>query len=688
MGMPNISQQDIETEFMAFMRANGCEPEGNFTLQMDGQLHRFSVQGDKHGEKTGAYCVYSDGWPAGWCQNWRGGEAILWSYPKDDLERQYPDYFSSPEFKASLERSKQQQAKVKEEQEQNQREAIKEAVRIWVSLSSADKSERHKYILDKQIYSYGLRIDRINKRLAVPIQNINGDIVNIQWINENGKKRFLPFAPVSGNFFAIALDDLKGTDDDKKKAILIGEGVATMSTLYELTGQPCVAAMNCGNLKKVAEVIKAKFPDNPIVIMADNDHKKTPNAGKAAAEEACRDLKLDGVVMPEFADDDDGTDWNDFYKLHDCNEEFCLQIIRAKFNQLPRFKPRYVFYSGKKYLESFFESDMKDFKRYSGRKTGFTNLDGEGEYRETKKRIIPYPGLYALGAVSGLGKSTLALQLADNLAKAGEHVLYFTLEQRRFELVSKSLARLCQPEGKKFDSGPTSYDIRNGVNTPELREAKQQYSEIAEYEYIIECSFDTTVSMIIDEIEDYIKHYGAKPVVFIDYLQLVRSDDSKLKSAKDITDDVIRALKKFQMQNDLLVFVISSLNRENYATTIDFESFKESGSIEYTCDVVMGLQLAVMNSKLFETEKKTKTGEKHKFVKAAKKENPRHMELCILKNRYGVSNESFFFKYYPQWDLFIPLQESEVDEVVRSLINSIPDDGEQRKSKNSNMPHI
>ena len=113
-----------------------------------------------------------------------------------------------------------------------------------------------------------------------------------------------------------------------------------------------------------------------------------------------------------------------------------------------------------------------------------------------------------------------------------------------------------------------------------------------------------------------------------------------------------------------------------------------SGSIEYTCDVVMGLQLAVMNSKLFETEKKTKTGEKHKFVKAAKKENPRHMELCILKNRYGVSNESFFFKYYPQWDLFIPLQESEVDEVVRSLINSIPDDGEQRKSKNSNMPHI
>ena len=54
------------------------------------------------------------------------------------------------------------------------------------------------------------------------------------------------------------------------------------------------------------------------------------------------------------------------------------------------------------------------------------------------------------------------------------------------------------------------------------------------------------------------------------------------------------------------------------------------------------------------------------------------------KHQFIISS----FKYYPQWDLFIPLQESEVDEVVRSLINSIPDDGEQRKSKNSNMPHI
>ena len=332
--------------------------------------------------------------------------------------------------------------------------------------------------------------------------------------------------------------------------------------------------------------------------------------------------------------------------------------------------PAVTFSFNDAYLDSAFETDIINFQRYSGRKTGFSNLDG---------KLILYPALYVIGAGSGLGKTTFNLQLADQLAQSGEHVLYFAFEQTRFELVSKSLARLCQPEGAIIDSAPTAMQIRQGRTSPELREAMQKYKEFAGHYAIVECNFTYDVSTIITTVEAYIKTYGVKPVVFVDYLQLIRSDNPKLTNTKDIVDANVRALKLLQMQHELIMFVVSSINRENYLTTMDFQSFKESGSIEFTADVVMGLQLAIMNSKLFEAD--SKTTKKRKAVKAAKNEVPRSLELCILKNRYGVSNENYYFHYYPRFDLFIPTTEYVIVEAVRDLINSIPDDESKETGK-------
>ena len=339
-------------------------------------------------------------------------------------------------------------------------------------------------------------------------------------------------------------------------------------------------------------------------------------------------------------------------------------------------KPEIKFSFNADYLASAFEADMKDFQRYSGRKTGFANLDGEGDEFKFQK-INLYPGLYVIGAVSSLGKSTFCLQLADQLAQRGEHVLFFAFEQSRFELVSKSLARLSQPEDAIYDSNPTAIEIREGRITPELREAMQKYKELAEHYAIIECDFMYDISTIKDTVSAYIKQFGVKPVVFVDYLQLIRSNNPKLTASKDIVDDVIRGLKQLQKRNELIMFVVSSLNRQNYLTTIDFESFKESGAIEYTADVVIGLQLAVMNNKLFESD--TKTMKKRKLVKAAKAESPRHIELSVLKNRYGVSNESYYFDYYPKYDLFIPASQEAITEAITRLVKSLPDDNEKTK---------
>ncbi|MBQ8134620.1 MAG: hypothetical protein IJ192_09500, partial [Clostridia bacterium] len=104
--------------------------------------------------------------------------------------------------------------------------------------------------------------------------------------------------------------------------------------------------------------------------------------------------------------------------------------------------------------------------------------------------------------------------------------------------------------------------------------------------------------------------------------------------------------------NKLALIVISSLNRQNYLTQIDYESFKESGGIEYTADVVWGLQLQVLHDEIFDSQ--AKINEKRQKVRDAKAANPRKIELVCLKNRFGISSYSCAFDYFPQFDLFKP----------------------------------
>ena len=48
-------------------------------------------------------------------------------------------------------------------------------------------------------------------------------------------------------------------------------------------------------------------------------------------------------------------------------------------------------------------------------------------------------------------------------------------------------------------------------------------------------------------------------------------------------------------------------------------------------------------------------------MRAAKKAIPRKVELVCLKNRYGVSSYTCRFKYYAQYDYFVPSDDSKVE---------------------------
>lgn len=292
------------------------------------------------------------------------------------------------------------------------------------------------------------------------------------------------------------------------------------------------------------------------------------------------------------------------------------------------------------YLNKAFITDIEKFKTYKDKKTGFCNLDSEMGGL--------YAGLYVVGGISSVGKTTFIHQLGDQLAEQGDHIIYFSLEQSKLELVSKSLARLTAK--MDYNNAVTGISIRSGYIPQQVIKAAEVYEKIAQRVNIIEGNFNTTTDSIRSYIDRYISLNNVKPIVIIDYLQIIPGD-MKLGDKQRI-DNTVTELKRISRDFDITLFVISSLNRGNYLTPIDFESFKESGGIEYTADVIWGLQLQAINDEIFNKEGKIK--EKREKIKQAKAADPRKIELVCLKNRNGKPSFSCGFTYYPKYDLFSP----------------------------------
>lgn len=318
---------------------------------------------------------------------------------------------------------------------------------------------------------------------------------------------------------------------------------------------------------------------------------------------------------------------------------------------------RFIPHNVEAYLkEKIFEKDIDYFKRYKDRKTGFVQID---------QYLTLYPGLAVLGGVSSLGKTSFSMQLADQLIRKGETVLYFAMEQQPIELVTKGLTRTL------YEVDPLTHlsniDVKNGATSDALEKAKALYAERSKDLYIVNCDFNTTVEQIREYVLQFMKdHGGKKPILFIDYLQLIAPPESlRGKSDKEIVDHVVKSLKMFQQENELLIICISNFNRGSYFDPVSESSFKESGMIEYCADYLWGLQLSALEDPDIFTTTGTRGGQKEKtrakkisLLNEEKDKNPKEVEFVSIKSRNGKQFYTAFFKYYMAADLFREYPES------------------------------
>lgn len=425
--------------------------------------------------------------------------------------------------------------------------------------------------------------------------------------------------------------------DNAKKPIFIVEGELDALSIIEAGGE-AIGLGSTAMIKKLLEALEEKRPKQPLIIALDNDTSGT---------KASQELKqgLDGKKVTYFTFNPSGIYKDPNEALQKDKEHFRTNIERANSIQDEKereLKEKYLKNSTANYLQGFL-NDISDSVNTPYIPTGFKTLD----------KVLDgglYEGLYTIGAISSLGKTTLVTQIADQVAQMGNDVLIFSLEMARTEIMAKSISRhtiiKVLETGGDTRHAKTTRGITTGKRYINYSDAEKKliydsvnaYGQYSNHIYISEGIGDIGVAQIRDTVKKHIRFTGNRPTVIIDYLQILAPYNERATD-KQNTDKAIMELKRISRDYKIAVIGISSFNRSNYTKEATEGAFKESGAIEYSSDVLMGLQLKGVGENGFNARK-------------AKKQNPREVELVMIKNRNGRTGDVIEFQYYPLFNYF------------------------------------
>jgi putative DNA primase/helicase len=309
--MTAVDYYAAERSFLEFSESQGIGISE--TPALNGKIHRFRLETDRHGERSGAYCVWPegknyDGKPHGWLQDHHeGGGKHFWQFYGRD----------NPPPRKELTDSERDEARARREAEQRQelgrrREALESAWGIYQAAKAIEESPDHPYLLEKRVRPAGpLRVGSVPSKsgkliggvLLIPCFDVlSGEFVALHRVfpwrdRESGKFSKGWYPGTCGSVLPVAGDVQRGP-------LFVAEGITTALSTYdawieegepEAPGEyvPCCAVLACmdsGNLARQARGIRQKYASRRLLAVRDSD-----DAGEKAARAAI-DAGFDGVV--------------------------------------------------------------------------------------------------------------------------------------------------------------------------------------------------------------------------------------------------------------------------------------------------------------------------------------------------------------------------------------------------------
>lgn len=198
--------------------------------------------------------------------------------------------------------------------------------------------------------------------------------------------------------------------------------------------------------------------------------------------------------------------------------------------------------------------------------TGFDELDwqlGGGMFRSE---------VYVIGARPGMGKTTLGINIAENVARRGEAVLFVSLEMTEDQIMAKRIALESGLEYTKLMSGSLDAD--------EEERLSDTIDQITSRQFYLTTRSDLTIG----DISRIARQIRSLSLVIVDYLGLIPvPQESKAKPRYEQMTEISAGCKAMAKSLGIPVLALAQLNRENMARQDKrptLSDLRDSGAIE------------------------------------------------------------------------------------------------------------
>ena len=242
--------------------------------------------------------------------------------------------------------------------------------------------------------------------------------------------------------------------------------------------------------------------------------------------------------------------------------------------------------------------------------------------------------LILLAARPGMGKTSLALNLALNVARGGKTVAVFSLEMSREQLATRLLSSEALVENNRLRTGllrETDWEKIAGAATVLNR---------------LDIRIDDNPLLSVADMNAKCRRLEGLALVVVDYLQLMTSAGGGRggENRQQVVSDMSRMLKIMAKELNVPVICLSQLSRANEKRDDKrpmLSDLRESGAIEQDADIVLFL---------YRDDYYNEDSEKHNIA-----------ECIVAKNRHGETGK-VELRWMPEYTQFSTLDKRYDDE--------------------------
>ena len=227
----------------------------------------------------------------------------------------------------------------------------------------------------------------------------------------------------------------------------------------------------------------------------------------------------------------------------------------------------------------------------AGVQTGFPSLDSLTTGLRKGSMVV-------LAARPSMGKTTLAINIATNVAESGTPVGVFSLEMTDEELAHRIVCSKSSVNGRNVMAGE--------LNKNEMARVMSSLGPASKLPIFYETKGGITAGELRSKARQMKVKHGVGLIV-VDYLGLMRGTG---KSLYEQVTESSKAIKQIAMELEIPVLILSQLNREADSDgSLRLSMLRDSGSVEQDADMVWMLNRPDSSSNI--------------------------MELMVMKNRQG-----------------------------------------------------